>query len=188
MRTTNRRRPRPTTDAVTAPASRAPWSSRTRRIAPIVALCLLVALAGVGGYLIHPTPAPAPSDSQVPAFVPLPAQASLVRTERFLKENIQNWYYSVPRLSEEAAIAFYQSQLPQKGWKCVTSMTNTNMSYYGQVFSGTGVYITALRGSSKAQIYVGDQGYGAWLLQDDLPDGAIALRFSLEPAKNAACS
>lgn len=47
--------------------------------------------------------------------------------------------------------------------------------------------MTALRGNTKALIYTADQEYGAFLLQDDLPANAIALKISLEPADNASC-
>jgi hypothetical protein len=161
--------------------------TRTRKIAQIAALCALVALAGSVGYLLHRAPDPPPSATQLPSFAPLPAHAILMRTETFLQEHVQNWYYSLSQLSEEAAMAFYQAQLPKNGWRCVTSMTNINQTLYNQPLAGTGIYLTALRGSTKAQIYLGDQDYGAWLLQDDLPNGAIALKVSLEPARNAPC-
>jgi len=162
-----------------------PFPPRTPKIAQIVALCLLVALAGIGGYLLHPNP---PSPNQVPAFAPVPAHASLVRLEAYPQDHVQNWYFTIAHLSEQAGMAFYQAELPQNGWKCITMMSNTNISFAGQMFSGTGVYMTALRGSTKAQIYFGDQGYGAWLLQADLPDDAIGLKLSLEPAEHTSCS
>ena len=174
-----------------ASASAPPTSFFTRgkrRIAQIVVLCVLVALAGIGGYFLHRAPAAASSDSQTPPSMPVPAHASLVRTETYLNEHVQNWYYTVPQLSVEEGMAFYQSQLPQMGWTCVTTMTNTNIIYAGQMLSGTGVYITALRGATEAQIYMGDQGYGAWLLQYKLPDTAIGLKVSLEPAENQTCA
>jgi hypothetical protein len=123
----------------------------------------------------------------VPAYVPVPTHATLVRVERYPKEQVQNWYFTIASLSEDEGMAFYQASLPKQGWRCLTMMTNTNLSFYGQALAGMGVYMTALRGSSKAQIYLGDQQYGAWLLQDDLPDGAIGLKISLEPAGDSPC-
>ena len=159
-----------------------------RPIVQIVALCALVALAAGGaGYLLHRTPAPAAPENQVPSYAPIPAHATLVRIESFPKDHVQNWYYTLAQLTEADAMAFYQAQLPQNGWKCITSMTNTNQTFYGQMLSGTGIYMTALHGETKAQIYLGDQDYGASLLQYDLPDGAIALKVSLEPAGNSPC-
>ncbi len=177
----------PTPASVTSSAITSLFLIRKRRSAQIAALCILMALTGWVGYLIHPSPAAMSPESQVPSFIPIPSHASLVRVETFLKEHVQNWYYTIPQLSEDDGLAFYQAQLTQKGWQCVTWMKNTNMSFYGQALSGTGVYITSLHVSSKAQIYLGDQEYGAWLLQDDLPEGAIALKISLEPSEDSSC-
>lgn len=187
MSTPNEQHAHPTDPPGTASASKSTFPKRIRWIVQIVTLCVLVALAGIGGYLLHGTPGSPSPDSQVPPSTPVPAHASLVRTELYLNEHIQNWYYTIPHSSVEEGMAFYQSQLPQWGWQCVTEMTNTNISYAGQMLSGTGIYITALRGATKAQIYVGDQAYGSWLLQYDLSDDAIALKVSLEPAGNQTC-
>jgi hypothetical protein len=188
MSTPNPQSRHPTAASVQAFVCKVPFRVSTRTIMRIVALCLLMALAGSVGYLLHPNPALPAAPSQAPAFVPIPPQASLVRTETFLQDHVQNWYYAVPHLSEAAVQAFYQTHFPQQGWTCPTAMTNTNMSYYGQPLAGTSIYLTALRGTTKVQMYIGDQSYGAWLLQDDLPDDAIALKVSLEPAAHASCS
>ncbi len=187
MSTANTQDPRPGDVSGIQSTFKARFLIRKPTIAQSAALCVLLVLAGGVGYILHPTAHPTSQDSQLPSFVPLPMHASLVRFETFLKEHIQNWYYTIPQLSEDEGLTFFQTQLPQHGWQCVNWTTNTNMSFYGQALSGTSIYLTALRGNSKAQVYLGDQEYAAWLIQDDVPEGAIALKISLEPAENAPC-
>jgi hypothetical protein len=157
-----------------------------KHLVPLLATVLLVVVAG-GGFVIGRKSAPATSATIPPWDVPLPANARLTRTETYFIDNVHNWYYMVARNSEDGLIAFYQAQLPKDGWRCVTSMKTTHMTYYGQSLAGTGVYLTALRGMTKAQVYMGDQEYGAFLLSDDLPDGSIALKLSFEPAGTSKC-
>jgi hypothetical protein len=66
-------------------------------------------------------------------------------------------------------------------------MTLTNITRDGTAYSGSSVYMTALRGTTKAQLYSADQDYGAFLLQDDLPKNAIALTISLEAVDSTRC-
>lgn len=154
---------------------------------PIVASVILILLVGSGGYLLGRNAAAAKSGVSAPPSIPLPAHTTVTRTEDFYLDNTQNWYYTVPNLSENAITAFYQAQLAKGGWRCFSAMQSTNMTYYGQPLVGTSVYITATKGAMKAQIYLGDQAYGTFLLADDLPDGTIALKISLEPAKANSC-
>ncbi len=158
-----------------------------QQIITVLAAVLVIAI-GAGGYLIGRNTAPATAAAHTPPNVALPPHATLTRTETYFIDNVQNWYYSVATSSEDTLIAFYQARLPQDGWRCVTAMKTTHMTYYGQTLAGTGVYLTALRGTTKAQIYLGDHEYGAFLLSDDLPDGATALKLSFEPTKATTCS
>lgn len=153
----------------------------------LLAAIVLVILAGSGGYLLHGNTAAASGTQPVPTFVPVPANSALVRTENILTSGTHNWYFTVPQLTEDAGVALYRAQLAHQGWRCFTVMTSTNMTYYGQPMTGTSVYMTAIRGATLAQIYLGDQDYGAFLVGDDVPANAIGLKLSLEPAKKTTC-
>ncbi len=147
----------------------------------------LLVLGASGTFLVGRSTAPASFDPQLPAHVGVPAHARLVRREDYLKEHVQNWYYAIPGTSQQALTAFYHDQLSRDGWYCFRSSTSINMMRDGKLYSGTSVYMTAWRGTTKAQIYTADQEYGAFLLQDDLPDHAIALKVSLEIEDSAQC-
>lgn len=147
----------------------------------------LVVLVVTGAFLLGRSSAPASFDQQLPPHVGVPTHASLVRREDFLHEHVQNWYYAVPATSHEALTAFYRTQLSRDGWSCFRSMISLNMTRDGKTYSGTSVYMTALRGHTKAQISTADQEYGAFLLQDDLPEHAIALKISLEMTDKTNC-
>jgi hypothetical protein len=149
-----------------------------------VALLVLVAS---GMFVVGRSTAPASFDQQLPPHVGVPAHARLVRREDYLQARVQNWYYAIPGASQQALTTFYQDQLSRDGWSCFRSSTSINMTRDGKVYSGTSVYMTAWRGTTKAQIYTADQEYGAFLLQDDLPDNAIALKVSLEIEERAQC-
>jgi hypothetical protein len=149
-----------------------------------VALLVLVA---TGAFLLGRSSAPASFDQQRPPHVGVPAHARLMRREDYLQAPIQNWYYAVPGASHAALTAFYHSQLSQDGWHCFRSTLSISIIRDGRAYSGSSVYMTALRGNTKAQIYTADQEYGAFLLQDDLPENAIALKISLETAGNTSC-
>jgi hypothetical protein len=140
----------------------------------------LICLVGGGGYVVGAKSAAAQPHANAPA--PLPAHVTLTRTDFFLLDNTHDWFYTVPQLSEEAITAFYRARLPHDDWQCVAAATSINMTYYGQQLTGTSVFITAIRGGTILKIYLGDQDYGAFLLGDDLPDGAIALKLTTEPA------
>lgn len=155
---------------------------RTRYIAaaPLV-------LMAIGAFLVGRTTAPPSFDQQLPPNIAVPAHARLVRREDYLQEHVQNWYYAVPGTSHAALTAFYRAQLAHDGWTCFRTTTSTSITVAGKAFSGSSVYITALRGTAKAQIYTADQDYGAYILQDDLPDHAIALKISLETEDKPTC-
>jgi hypothetical protein len=156
-----------------------------RRWGTQIAVLLAVALVGgVVGFAIHAPPA---ATNTPPSFVPVPAHLSMTRYEVYQQDQIDNWYYVTSRATEATLQAFFQAQLPKMGWTCVTALQSQGLTYYGQPLPGTQVYITAVRGSTKAHIYLGDNQYGGFLLNDDLPDGAIALKISLAPAPAHPC-
>ena len=181
-------------DTQGVPASAAPLSaSRSVGVllrkgvrSPWLVVVLLV-LVATGAFLLGRSSAPASFDQQLPPHVGVPAHARLVRREDYLQAHIQNWYYAVPGASHAALTAFYHVQLSQDGWHCFRSTTSISITRDGRAYSGSSVYTTALRGNTKAQIYTADQEYGAFLLQDDLPENAIALKISLETADNTSC-
>ena len=148
-------------------------------------ILLAVALvAGIVGFAIHVPPAAA---NAPPSTVPLPAHLTMTRYEVYQQDQIDNWYYVTNRATEAQLQAFFQAQLPHQGWTCVTALQSQGLTYYGQSLPGTQVYITAVRGSTKAHIFLGDNQYGGFLLNDNLPDGAIALKISLAPAPAHPC-
>lgn len=154
-----------------------------------IALVVALALVGIGyfwGYRAAPSTAGVPT----PPHIALPPHATLTRTEAFVSDGITNWYYTVPAASIDSLAAFYVAQLPGTGWQCVTITKSSSFTFYGQQFSGDGAYLTALRDGQKAQIYTGTTDYGAFLIEDDVPNGAVALKVSLEAAtaKNSVCS
>jgi hypothetical protein len=148
---------------------------------------LFLALIATGAFFLGRTTAPASFDQQLPPRVGVPAHARLVRREDYLQLHIQNWYYAIPGTTQTALTAYYHDQLARDGWRCFRAMTSTNITVAGHAFSGSSVYITALSGTTKAQIYTADQEYGSYLLQDDLPDQAIALKISLELEAKPTC-
>ncbi|HEV2237525.1 MAG TPA: hypothetical protein VGR57_12755 [Ktedonobacterales bacterium] len=150
----------------------------------VAALALVVAVAA---FALGRASAPQPSFALAPAHVALPARATLVRREEYLAERVQNWYYVVPGATHAGLTAFYRARLTSDGWTCFRAMTSTNITRDGKAYSGSSVYMTALRGTMKAQIYTADQEYGAFLLQDDLPAGAIGLKISLEVTDKPVC-
>lgn len=162
-----------------------PFGPNTRRWLIQGGILLAVAIiAGSVGFFIHMPPAQA---NLPPSYVPMPAHLTMTRYEVYQQDQIDNWYYVTNRSSEKDLQAFFQAQLPKSGWTCVMALQSSGLTYYGQPLPGTQVYITAVRGSTKAHIYLGDNQYGGFLLNDDLPDGAIALKISLAPAPVHPC-
>ncbi|HEY7984666.1 MAG TPA: hypothetical protein VID73_10895 [Ktedonobacterales bacterium] len=166
-------------------AALARWRRRALGGAPALALVGALVVA-VAAFALGRGSAPEPF-ALAPAHVALPARATLVRREEYVAERVQNWYYVVPGATHAGLTAFYQARLASDGWTCFRAMTSTNITRDGKTYSGSSVYITALRGTMKAQIYTADQGYGAFLLQDDLPAGAIGLKISLEVTGKPVC-
>ncbi|HEX9070268.1 MAG TPA: hypothetical protein VF807_15970 [Ktedonobacterales bacterium] len=150
-------------------------------------IAALLALVGVGAFSVGRASAPTGFEGQLPPHVGVPAHATLVRREAYLQESAENWYYAVAGSSHAALTAFYRVQLSQDGWTCFRSQVSTDITRDGKAFSGSSVYMTALRGNTRAQISTADQGYGAFLLQDDLPENSIALKISLEATTAPVC-
>jgi hypothetical protein len=152
--------------------------------AQIAVLLAVAVVAGIVGFAIHIPPSAA---TVPPSFVPMPTNLTMTRYEVYRQDQIDNWYYVTNHATEKDLQTFFQAQLPKMGWTCVTALQSQGLTYYGQSLPGTQVYITAVRGSTKAHIYLGDNEYGGFLLNDDLPDGAIALKISLAPAPAHPC-
>jgi hypothetical protein len=153
-----------------------------------MALVLLaIVLAESAVLLVRQAPAPMNAVAQLPPTIPLPAGAALARTEDLLTEHIQSWYYNVPHFSEDAVLAFYRAQLAQHAWRCFASMASTNIQQGGQPITGTGMYITAVRGATKVVINSGSMAYGETILGDMLDPDAVALKISIEPAQQTFC-
>jgi hypothetical protein len=146
----------------------------------------LIVVVGMAAFAVGRASAPEPF-APAPAHVALPPHAQLVRREEYLAERVQNWYYVVPDATHAGLTAFYRARLAGDGWTCYRAMTSTSITRDGKAYTGSSVYITALRGTQKAQIYTADQEYGAFLLQEDLPANAIGLKISLEVAQKPVC-
>ncbi len=163
------------------------WRRRVLGHVPVLAqVAALVVLAGVVAFAVGRASAPE-AFAPVPAHVALPAHARLVRREEYIAERAQSWYYVVPGATHIGLAAFYRAQLARDGWTCFRAMTSTNITRDGKAYTGSSVYITALRGTMRAQIYTADQEYGAFLLQDDLPANALGLEISLEVTDKPVC-
>ncbi len=156
--------------------ARSPWL-----VAP------LLVLVATGACLVGRVSAPTSLDQQLPPHVGVPAHASLTQRDDFLQDHVQVWYYVVQGSSQEALTTYYLGQLSQDSWHCFRAMTLTNMVREGKTYSGSSVYMTAVRGNTKALISTGDQEYGSFLLQDELPVHAIALKITLETMDNPSC-
>lgn len=150
-------------------------------------MLLAVVLVESAVLLVRQAPTPVNAVAQPPSTIPLPAGATLARTENLLTEHIQSWYYNVPHFSEDAVLAFYRVQLAQHAWHCFASMASTNMQQGGQPITGTGMYITAVRGATKVTINSGSLAYGETILGDMLDPDAVALKISIEPAQQVPC-
>lgn len=157
--------------------------SRWRAVAAVALLVLVAATA----FALGRSSTPASVEQPLPSYVGLPAHAQLVWYDTYLEARQQDWNYAVAGATNNSLTAFYQARLPRDGWECIRATTSTDITRNGTAFSGASVYITALRGDTKAQIYTADQGYGAYLLQGDLPANAVALRISLETEDHAPC-
>jgi hypothetical protein len=157
--------------------------ARVPALAPVIALAALVAIAA---FAVGRAGAPE-EFAPAPAHVTLPAHARLVRREEYITERVQSWYYVVPGATHAGLTAFYRARLAGDGWSCFRAMTSSNITRDGKTYTGSSVYITALRGAMRAQIYTADQGYGTFLLQEDLPADAVGLKISLEVTDKPVC-
>jgi hypothetical protein len=155
------------------------------------ALLLVVVLAESGVLFLTVRAARSASSPSGPSEVPLPPQSTLVRTEDIVTDQLQVWYYTVPHISEDAVLAFYQARLPHQGWQCFAAMASTSLEQNGQPISGSGRYITAKRGHTAVQINSGSMAYGETILGSQLEPmlapGAVALKVALVPVQSATC-
>jgi hypothetical protein len=156
------------------------------RVPALAQVAALVTVVGVVAFAVGRASAPEAFAPQ-PAQVALPPHAQLVRREEYIDERVQSWYYVVPGSTHAGLTAFYRERLAGDGWTCFRDTTSTSITRDGKAYTGSSVYITALRGALKAQIYTADQGYGEFLLQDHLPADAIGLKISLEVANTPVC-
>jgi hypothetical protein len=156
------------------------------RVPALVQVVALVAVVGIAAFATGRASAPEVIAIQ-PAHVALPAHAQLVRREEYPDARVQNWYYAVPGATHVGLTAFYRARLADDGWTCFRAMTSTNITRDGKAYTGSSVYITALRGDMKAQIYTGDQAFGEFLVQEHLPADAIGLKISLEVSEQPVC-
>ncbi|HEY7835363.1 MAG TPA: hypothetical protein VIG30_17440 [Ktedonobacterales bacterium] len=147
----------------------------------------LVLVVAAGAFFLGRSLAPASAAQPLPTYVALPPHAQLAWYDHFAQAQVEDWTYTVAGATNASLAAFYQASLPRDGWGCVRTMTMTDIVREGTAYTGTSVYLTALRDGMKAQIYTADQAYGGFLLQDDLPAHAVALKISLENADQAKC-
>jgi hypothetical protein len=153
-----------------------------------LSLVLFVALLVESSFLVwnlaHPSGDPA---LQGPPNIPIPAHSTLSRTENLVTQQARNWYYSVPQFSVHDVQSFYQPRLQADGWKCITSMESINPQQQGQPVAGAGIFITAVRGTTKVEVNAGTLAYGESILDDMLDPGAVALKLTMEPAQAGEC-
>jgi hypothetical protein len=162
-----------------------------RKYQMLSVLLLGVVLAESGVLFLTVREARIDSSPSGPSDVPLPPQSTLVRTEDIVTDQLHVWYYTVPHISEDGVLAFYQSRLPHQGWQCFAAMASTSLEQNGQPISGSGRYITAKREHTEVQINSGSMAYGESILGSQLEPmlapGAVALKVSLEPVQSATC-
>lgn len=147
----------------------------------------LVVLVAVAAFLVGRSLTPASMAQPLPTYIGLPGGAHLVWYDRYVQASEEDWTYAVPGQTNESLTAFYQAQLPRDGWQCVRLATMTNITRQGTTYTGWSNYITAWRGTTKAQIYTANQEYGAYLLQGDLPANAVALKITLLTEDQPRC-
>jgi hypothetical protein len=149
-----------------------------------VAVLVVVAVAA---FLLGRLSAPGLPDRQGPPGLSLPPHASLVRWEEYPNDHEAIWYYSVPDTSHAAVMSFFKGQMTQGGWSCFTSNFAQAINRAGQSFTGSNGYVAARNGSLDVQINTGDQSFGAFLLQHDLDERAIALKIDVSTASGSGC-
>jgi hypothetical protein len=157
--------------------------ARRLRWLPVAALVVVAVAACLVGRLT----APGLPDMQGPPSLTLPPHASLVRWEEYPHDHEAIWYYSVPDSSHRAVMSFFKRQMTQGNWSCVTSDMAQSITQNGQSFTGSNGYLAARNGSLDVQINTGDQSFGAFLLQHDLDEHAIALKIDVSTTDQSAC-
>ena len=139
----------------------------------------VLVVVAVAAFLLGRLTAPGLPDRQGPPSLTLPSHASLVRWEEYPNDHETIWYYSVPDSSPDAVMSFFKGQMTQRNWSCLTSTIAHAISQNGQSFTGSNGYVAARNGSLDVQINTGDQSFGAFLLQHDLGEHAIALKIDV---------
>lgn len=147
----------------------------------------LLAVVAVAAFLAGRLTAPGLPDRQGPPSLILPSHASLVRWEEYPNDHEMIWYYSVPDSSHDAVMSFFKGQMTQGNWSCFTSNIAQTITRNGQSFTGTNGYVAAWNGSLDVQINTGDQSFGAFLLQQDLDEHAIALKIDVSTTDTSGC-
>lgn len=171
---------------LTAMVRRYAQAVRRLRWLSFVALLILVAVAVVA-FLLGRITAPGLPDRQGPPSLSLPPHAVLVRWEEYPNDDEAIWYYSVPDSSHTAVMNFFKGQMTQGHWSCLISNLAHSISRNGQSFTGSNGYVAARNGTLDVQINTGDQSFGAFLLQHDLDDHAIALKIDVSTTDQMAC-
>ena len=157
--------------------------ARRSRWLPVTILLVLVAASFFAGRLT----APGLPDTQGPPKLTLPPHASLVRWEEYPSDHEAIWYYAVPASSHAAVMSFFKGQMTQGSWSCFTSDLTHAITRNGQSFTGSNGYVAARNGSLDVQINTGDQSFGAFLLQYDLDQGAIAVKIDVSTSDTSGC-
>lgn len=161
------------------------YAQKARRLRwlPVAVLVVLAVVA----FLLGRLTAPGLPDKQGPPNLTLPPHASLVRWEEYPNDHEAIWYYSVPDSSYNAVMSFFKGQMTQGNWSCFTSNMAHSITRNGQSFTGSNGYIAARNGSFDVQINTGDQSFGAFLLQHDLDEHAIALKIDVSTIDQSGC-
>jgi len=149
-------------------------------------LAVLAAVA-VAAVFVGRLTAPGLPDTQGPPRITLPPHARLVRWEEYPDDHEAIWYYAVPDSSQDAVMTFFKGQMTRGNWSCSTSNFASVITRNGQSLSGSNGYVAAKNGSLDVQINTGDQGFGAFLLQHDLGEHAIAIKIDVTTTGPSSC-
>ncbi len=84
-------------------------------------------------------------------------------------------------------MSFFKGQMTQGSWSCFTGNMTRAITRNGQSFTGSNGYVAARNGSLDVQINTGDQSFGAFLLQHDLDEHAIALKIDVSTTDKSGC-
>jgi hypothetical protein len=147
----------------------------------------LLATVAVAAFLAGRLTAPGLPDTQGPPRISLPPHARLVRWEEYPDDHEAIWYYAVPDSSQDAVMTFFKGQMTQGNWTCSTSNLASAITRNGQSLSGSNGYVAAKNGSLDVQINTGDLDFGAFLLQHDLDEHAIAIKIDVTTIDSSGC-